>query len=259
MSETPTGRFCWYELLTTNPEGAPSFYGDIAGWGTQPFEGSGEPYTLWMNGETPIGGVMQLPKQAIDAGAPPNWLVHISTPDVKATAAKAQELGATVLHEESVPEVGSFAIIADPQGAVFSAYQPSAETPGHDGPPAVGEFSWAELPTTDWKAAWSFYSELFDWRQFDQMDMGEMGVYHMWSRDGMRPLGGIFNKPPEVPVAAWLFYIRVPDAAAAVEKVKELGGEVLTGPMEVPGGDMVAHCKDPDGAAFAVHAVAAAQ
>jgi len=104
MSETPTGWLCWYDLMTTNPEGAPSFYGEITGWGTQPFEGSPEPYTLWTNDETPIGGMMQLPQDALDAGAPPNWLVHISTPDVKATAAKAQELGATVLHEERIPK-----------------------------------------------------------------------------------------------------------------------------------------------------------
>ena len=87
------------------------------------------------------------------------------------------------------------------------------------------------------------------------MDMGETGIYHMFSR-GAHPLGGIFNKPPEVPVAAWVFYIRVPDCTAAVEKVKELGGRVLNGPMEVPGGDMVAQCMDPEGASFAVHSVA---
>ena len=45
----------------------------------------------------------------------------------------------------------------------------------------------------------------------------------------------------------------VPDVDAAVEKVKELGGQVLNGPMEVPGGDKVAQCCDPQGAAFALH------
>ena len=109
MSETPTGRFCWYELMTTNPEGAPAFYGAIAGWGTEPFDGADEPYTMWMNGGTRIGGVMQLPQEAIDGGAPPHWLVHISTPDLQATVAKAKELGGEVRGEMDVPEVGSFA------------------------------------------------------------------------------------------------------------------------------------------------------
>ena len=255
MSENSSGRMCWYELLTTNPDGAPDFYGEIAGWGTKPTEGMGRPYTMWMNGENAVGGLMALPQEAIDAGAPPHWLVHISTPDLSATVAKAKELGGTVLSEMALPEGISWAVMADPQGAVFSAVQNKGDAPGHDGPPVLGEFSWAELATTDWQAAWSFYSELFGWQETDQMDMGEMGIYQMYSR-GAHPLGGIFNKPPEVPVAAWLYYIHVPNAEAAVEKVKELGGRVINGPMEVPGGSMVAHCVDPDGAHFAVNASA---
>jgi len=255
MSETPTGRFCWYELMTTNPDAAPTLYGAIAGWGTTPFEGADPPYTMWTNGETLIGGLMQLPQEAIDGGAPSHWLVHLSTPDVKATTAKAKELGATVLMEMDVPEVGSFAIIADPQGAAFATYQPTGDTPGHDDEPNMGEFSWSELATTDWQAAWSFYSELFGWQETEQMDMGDMGMHQMFGR-GAHPLGGMMNKPPEMPVAAWLFYIGVPDVADAVEKVKESGGQVLSGPMEAPGGDMVARCMGPEGVAFAVHSVA---
>ena len=107
----------------------------------------------------------------------------------------------------------------------------------------------------DWESEWDFYSELFGWQKGDAMDMGEMGTYQMYNR-GAHPLGGMFKKPPEMPVTAWLFYVRVPDINGAVEKIKELGGTVMNGPMEVPGGDMVAQCLDPQGAAFAVHATA---
>jgi hypothetical protein len=55
-----------------------------------------------------------------------------------------------------------------------------------------------------------------------------------------------------------MYYVRVPDVNAALEKVTALGGKVLNGPMEVPGGDMIAHCLDPQGAAFALHASAQA-
>ena len=82
--------------------------------------------------------------------------------------------------------------------------------------------------------------------------MGEMGIYHMFHR-GAHPLGGMFNRPPEMPVSAWISYIRVPDAHAAAARVAELGGAVLHGPIEVPGGDYVAQCQDPQGAVFAVH------
>lgn len=258
MSDTPLGRFCWYELITTDPSAAPDFYGAVAGWGTAPYEGADQPYTMWMNGEGPIGGVMDLTEEAKAGGAPPHWLAHISTPDLAATKAKAAELGGQILMEMSVPEVGDFAMVRDPQGAVFSAYQPSGETPGHDNPPAVGEFGWNELTTDNWEAAWSFYSELFGWQKTDAMDMGELGTYQMYGR-GAHPIGGMSNRPPDFPASAWLYYIEVPDINTAVDKVKELGGTVLDGPMEVPGESMVAHCRDPQGAAFAIHGPAPAK
>jgi predicted enzyme related to lactoylglutathione lyase len=241
MSDTPTGRFCWYELMTTDPGAAPSFYGDVVGWGTQGWDGGGMPYTMWMNGEAAVGGIMQLPEEAIAGGAPPHWLIYISTADVASTTEKATELGATVLMGPmDIPEVGIISVIADPQGAVFCAYQPATGTPGHDGPPAMGEFSWHELATNDWEAAWGFYATLFDWQLDHDMDMGPMGI----------------NRPPEMPVCAWMPYARVADVDAACAKVTELGGQVLSGPMEVPGGDMVAQCMDPQGAAFAIHSLA---
>lgn len=256
MSDKPLGRFCWYELMTTDPEAAPRFYGEIAGWRTETGENGDQPYTMWMIGERSIGGVMELPREAVEGGAPPHWLVHISTPDLESTTARARELGGTVMKELEVPSVGSFAIIQDPQGVVFSAYQPEGDAPGHDQPPAVGEFSWNELATTDWEAAWSFYSELFGWEKDQAMDMGPAGTYQTYGR-GAHPLGGMFAKPPEMPMPGWLFYIRVPDVEAAVAKVGQLGGHVLNGPMDVPGG-RIAQCADPQGAMFAVHATAEA-
>ena len=253
MATIPMGRFCWYELLTKDPKAAPEFYAKITGWGTAPWETEGAPpYTMWMNGEQAIGGLMQLPDQAAEDGAPSHWLVHVSTPDLAATTAEAKKLGAQVMHQMKVPTVGEFAIIQDPQGAVFSAFQPEGDTPGHDAPAKVGEFSWHELATDGWEDAWDFYSQLFGWQKTEAMDMGEMGTYQMFGR-GAHPLGGFFDRPPQMPVPAWLFYARVPDVHAAVEAVKKHGGQVLNGPMEVPGGDMIAQCMDPQGAMFAVH------
>jgi predicted enzyme related to lactoylglutathione lyase len=252
MSESPLGRFCWFDLMTPDPESAPDFYGAVTGWTTTPFDGAGEPYTMFVNGEQPMGGVMALPAEAIAAGAPPHWLAYVSTPDVKATAAKAAELGGTVMAEMDIPTVGSFAIIADPQGAVFAAFQPLESAPGHDGAPQVGEFSWHELYTHDWEAAWSFYSALFGWHKTDQMDMGESGIYQMYGR-GEQTLGGMMNRMPDMPAPHWLCYIRVADMDVAAAAVAAAGGKVWNGPMEVPGGDFVAHCFDAQGAAFALH------
>jgi predicted enzyme related to lactoylglutathione lyase len=152
-----------------------------------------------------------------------------------------------------IPNAGKFAVLMDPQGAAFAVYSSDQESPESAWPPNVGEFSWHELATTDREAAFDFYAALFGWEKTEAMDMGEAGIYQMYGGGGTT-LGGMFNKPAEMPGPPfWLFYIRVPDVEIAVEKVMVLGGQVVNGPMEVPGGDKVAQCLDPQGAAFALH------
>jgi predicted enzyme related to lactoylglutathione lyase len=242
MSESSQrGRFVWYDLMTTDPGGAADFYTKIAGWGTQRWEGSATPYTMWTNRETPLGGVMQMmPEMA--GQMPPHWVGYVGVPDVDDTAAQAQSLGGKVLTPPmDIPEVGRFAVISDPQGAAIAIFTPKEGAPGH------------ELTTTDHQSAYDFYQKLFGWEKTGDFDMGEAGTYQMYGQ-GATPLGGMWTKPADMPMPPnWLYYIRVPDVDTAAERVKELGGQVLNGPMEVPGGDRIAQCLDPQGAAFAVH------
>jgi predicted enzyme related to lactoylglutathione lyase len=256
MSDTPLGRFAWYDVMVPDPDAVTAFYGAVMGWTTMPYDGAGEPYTMWMNGDQPVGGVMTLPQEAIDQGAPPHWLAYVTTPDARATAVKTVELGGSVMSEFDVPTVGSIAILADPQGVVFAAFQPEGDAPGHDGPAHAGEVSWRELYTDDWEAGWTFYSTLFGWEKTGEMQMGH-GTYHMYGRAGQQ-LGGMMTRPDQDVPAMWFYYFHVPDIDAAVTAVRENGGEVWNGPMEIPGGDLVAHCRDPQGAMFALHASGAA-
>jgi predicted enzyme related to lactoylglutathione lyase len=242
--------------MTPEPDSATDFYAQLVGWTTEPWEGADRPYTLWKNKEVPVGGLMNLPEEAVEAGAPPHWLAYISTPDIAATVSRATELGGKILVQPTeVPGAGRFAVLQDPQGAVFAAYTPGEAQSEPEGPPQIGQFSWHELATSDHGAAFVFYHDLFGWDETESMDMGEAGVYQMYGCGGSEAsLGGMFNKPAEMPgPPAWLFYIKVADVNAAVDKVKELGGRVLNGPMEVPGGDLIAQCMDPQGAVFAVH------
>lgn len=256
MSDYPLGRFCWMDLMTSDTKAAEDFYTKVADWGIDVWEGSTTPYTMFTAPGGPLGGVMRLPEEAKAEGAPNHWLAYIAVPNVDETVARTTQLGGQVLKEPTaIPTVGTFAVLADPQGAVFAIFTAEGDVPGHDNPPTRGEFSWHELATTDQNAAFDFYSELFGWRKADAMDMGEAGTYQMYSR-GEFPLGGIFNKPAELPVSTWLHYIMVEDVNQAVENVKKLGGQVLNGPMEVPGGDVIAQCLDPQGAAFALHSTA---
>jgi predicted enzyme related to lactoylglutathione lyase len=122
-----------------------------------------------------------------------------------------------------------------------------------------GAFSWHELATTIApSAAFGFYAALFDWDLVAEHDMGPMGKYVVFGRNG-RQLGGMFDKGAQgKPGAAyWLGYVSVTDLEGAVERAKSARGSVLMGPMDVPGGDRIAQLMDPYGAFFALHKAAA--
>ena len=257
MSTEPQHRFVWYDLMTTDPEQGMAFYRELTGWETQPWQGP-MPYHVWSNRGRPLGGVMELPKDARKGGAPPHWLAYIAVDDVDATVERIRQLGGGVLVPGTeIPNAGKFAVVTDPQGAAFAIYCSVQEHPEAHWPPEVGEFSWHELATTDHAAAFEFYHTLFGWENTETMDMGDAGTYVMYG-SGEMSWGGMFTKPAEMPGPPfWLFYIKVDDVEAAVAKVQRLGGQVLNGPMEVPGGDRVAQCCDPQGAAFALHAAPA--
>ena len=244
------GRFIWHELLTTDTAAAAAFYPRVLPWRTQPSSMPG--YTIWMAGQTQIGGLMALPAEA--AGAPPHWLLYIGTPNVDATCAQAQGLGAKVLKAAlDIPNVGRFAVLADPQGATFAVFTPGAGLPP-GAAPAQGGFSWHELATTDVTSAARFYGELFGWRKGPGHDMGATGVYQLFEHAG-KEVGGMCNVQGPATPPSWLSYVHVADSNRAVAAAKAAGGRLLHGPMQVPGGSWIALFMDPQGGAFAVHEV----
>jgi predicted enzyme related to lactoylglutathione lyase len=224
-----------------------------------PFEGSPEPYDMFTAATGPIGGVVQLPDKAASQGVPPHWLAYFGTPDVDATLARATELGATVVAPAmSMPGVGRFATIMDPWGAVCSLFTPEDPGPAPTERAGPGQISWHELMTEDYQKAASFYHEILGWEATTAMDMGPAGTYQLFKRSGADgDMGGMMNRPPEMPASAWMYYINVADLDAAAARVAEGGGQVMHGPMEVPGGDRVCVCSDPQGGWFALHSYGA--
>lgn len=249
------GRFVWFDLMTGAVEGAKAFYTHVLEWGTEAWDGP-MPYTLWTvaKGEA-VGGLMPLPAEA---GAPPHWLGYVETGDIAKCEALVKELGGAVHHSaEAIPGVGKFAVVADPQGAVFALLEPENDQSPAIARERIGNFSWAELNTTDWKAAFEFYSTLFGWVESGRMEMREgAGDYVMFHEaGGDRSSGGLSNMAQLMGVPAhWLFYTNVSDLDLALSRVKEGGGKVLNGPMEIPGNARIAQCRDPEGAYFALYA-----
>jgi uncharacterized protein len=252
---TNTGRFVWYELLSTDPKASIDFYTHVTGWTTQKFE-HGD-YTMFVGSQGPLGGVTALPEQAKKMGAPTFWQANVEVEDVDKTVALVKELGGQCYVAEDVPTVGRLAVIADPQGAVIAVFTPTGDMASHDIAKS-GEFSWHELYTTDHEAAFGFYQRIAGWERLGGFDMGPMGQYLLWGRGG-KQLGGMMTKPPgmktpdgrEVP-PSWMYYITMADFDAALERAKSRGAKVLNGPMEVPGGQRIVQLMDPQGGAFAL-------
>ncbi|HEX5727381.1 MAG TPA: VOC family protein [Longimicrobiaceae bacterium] len=108
----------WSELATPDPDTAEAFYTGLFGWGTKK-EDVGIQYTSFLQGDTPVAGMYRITEEM--QGMPPNWSPYFGTSDVDDAARRATELGATLLVEPTdIPGVGRFAVIQDPQGAMFS-------------------------------------------------------------------------------------------------------------------------------------------
>jgi predicted enzyme related to lactoylglutathione lyase len=151
--------------------------------------------------------------------------------------------------------VGRLALVSDPAGAVFYLMAP---VPPEGQPDAKSDvFSVDQPQHVRWNELWSgnpvqaidFYKRLFGWGQEGDMDMGELGKYSFVQHGGVM-IGAIMPRMPDVPASMWNFYIGVDDIDRAAEAVKANGGQIVNGPMEIPGGEYALNGVDPDGALF---------
>ncbi len=242
------GAFVWYDLATTDPTAASRFYENVVGWTAE--EVPAMHYTLLKMGETRAAGLMEMPPHLREAGVPPHWSGYVSVADVDAHIERLKQAGGSLKYgPEDIPNVGRFAVVADPQGAVFYLFKGEGEGP-EPGMMDPGRVGWHELRTRDHEAAYGFYSNLFGWERSRAIDMGPMGTYQLFSYAGA-DRGGLMNAPDGMH-PNWLFYFVVQGLDAALERVKAEGGTVLHGPQEVPGGAWILMGRDPQGAHFAL-------
>lgn len=251
------GQFVWYELMSPDTAAAAAFYGAVIGWNTRDAGAAHVRYTILSAGDTGVGGLLEMAQAVRDAGGWPAWVGYIAADDVDVTAARVEDAGGRVHHAaEDIPGVGRFAVVADPQGAVFTLFKPLGGEPGRPAAGATpGRVGWHELHAADREAAFAFYAGLFGWTKTDAIDMGTMGLYQTFATghgtDGVM-VGGMMTKTGALPRPTWLYYVNVDDIGAAVTRTTDAGGQVLNGPHEVPGGSWVARCMDPQGAMFAM-------
>lgn len=261
---TNHGRPCWFELSTSDVDGAQAFYERVFDWTTAPhgMEGIGDmDYRLAISDGDRVAGMTDL--SMAPPGTPPHWLVYICVDDADEVARTAAARGGRVVHgPDDLAGVGRFAVLRDPQGAHLAILAPDmsgmseAEVAraeagaGAFDPDKAGHWRWLELMSPDPVAGFEFYAALFGWAKGDALDMGEMGKYQIFRRDGTE-IGGMMGLGA-APVPVWLPYFGVNGVEDEAARITAAGGTVVHGPEEVPGGAFIAAAQDPQGAWFAI-------
>lgn len=257
------GDFIWYELMTPDVDAAKAFYSGLLGWTFEVQEASGMNYQVAMAAGDGIGGFLQISKEMADQGSRPLWAGYVMVDDVDATISQIEADGGDVFMPPfDIPGVGRIGFVADPQGAPFYVMKPRPPEGTHAGSsqafsayqPAEGHCAWNELVSADPDAAKKWYGKLFGFVKDGGMDMGpEHGEYEFLRNGGQDfAFGAVMRKPAGMPSSIWVYYFRVGNIDEAVTYIRDKGGQVTNGPMEIPGGDYVLNAIDPQGAMFAI-------
>lgn len=245
------GTFCWADLTTTDQDAAKAFYRGLFGWEAEDMPvGEGVFYSMMRVDGKDVAAIAPQPEQQREAGAPPLWNNYVSVQSADATVERAKELGANV-HAPAfdVMEAGRMGVIQDPQGAYFMVWEPR----NHFGAQLVnapGALVWNELASSDLDASSAFYDSLFGWKTtpFEGSPTPYLSIKNSGaSNGGMREVD-----PPGMP-PHWMVYFGAQNIDESLAKVKELGGMVHAGPIDIQMAK-IAIVQDPQGAVFALYA-----
>ena len=246
------GRFVWYDLMTTDTDASIKFYSALFGWTTKGENtGSSGPYTMLQAASKEFGGLMAIDKSR---PMPSHWVGYVAVDDIHAVAARVPGAGGRVAHPPtSIPHVGHFAVIVDPQGATFCLFQGLATDSADDWkiPSGPGTVVWNELLASDPPAAARFYKEICGWDARTE-EMGSMGTYWIFSRGG-KDCAGMMKMPRDAQAPpSWVLYFEVADVDASAKKTQDLGGKLFVPPTDIPGIGRFSVTADSTGATFAL-------
>ncbi|MFD0505810.1 VOC family protein [Streptomyces chiangmaiensis] len=222
---------CWIDAQLPDVEAGKRFYGRLFGWDFEDVPGS-----VWArSGGEPVAALVS----KRDGRMPTVWTVYFATPDATALAGRIRSSGGRIVVPPGpVDTLGTMALAADPEGAVFGLWQAGTHA-GFGRRHEPGSFTWAELYARDTAAANTFYTGLFHNALFGPDAVPDFG---------RAPLLDVF--PPEMP-SHFLVHFGVADGAAALGVVGRLGGRVQVPPFETSYG-RVAVVTDDQGASFAL-------
>ena len=260
---------CWIDTSQPEPEAALPFYSALFGWEFEDVmpEGSEGRYFIGRLRGGDVAAVGSIPQ-----GAPPmaTWNTYVWVESADETAAKARVAGGGVVMEPfDVMDAGRMAVLTDPEGAAFSVWQAKTQR-GAQIVNEHGSLNFNGLATRDPERARAFYGGVFGWKTLalpagvmwtlpgygDHLEEHSPGLREQMAQMGgpegfidvVAALNPIADDEPATP-AHWSVTFAVDDADATAAKARELGGEVVAGPLDAPWTRM-AVINDPQGATF---------
>lgn len=271
-NEYPPGVPCWVDTLQPDVEAAKRFYGELFGWsfagpGVLPGDPPGQYYVAQLRGRD-VAGIASQPSR--EAPPVPAWNTYIAVESADETAKKVKREGGQVVVKpfDALP-AGRLAVLTDPAGASFCAWQPR-ERKGAQIINDVGAWAMSTLTTPDLKSAQTFYGAVFGWSA-DKVEMGgsELTLFCLPGYVGGEPQQPVRrdlvavlmpitrDDPADSPQARWNVAFWVKDTDSTVGKARKLGGKIVVQPHDIPGFRQ-AILTDPQGAAITVSSKVAA-
>lgn len=247
------GTPCWLELNTPDVAATADFYNRVFGW------------TLHDIGFD-AGGYQSMSRDGRSAAAigpleheeqRPGWTLIFACEDIEAAIEETERLGGSVYVEPfTIPSVGRMAVLTDSQGGVFAVWH-GQKFAGFEVVNEPDSFGWAELWTPDAETSESFYAGVLGW-QYEVLDQGERGRYAV-ARNAGAPKeeshGGIMQLGREYLTGTegapdWHPVFMVADCDESARLVRDSGGKVHMGPVDVPQTGRLANCADLVGGEF---------
>lgn len=250
LTDPPTnthirGKFVWADMFTSDTDTAKSFYQDLFDWQWRSISETPLTYGMFYKNGLAVGGLVHR-EQQIEGQHYGRWVHYISADkvaDIESTT--VAQGGRSLLSTRQRPSRGEFAIMADPEGAIFGAINSSSGDP-EDYRAEYGEWIWVQLYARDAVAATNFYATLFGYDIQEQDENPAIVEWVLAVGDYSRASVGQLTKESEHH-PTWLGFIRVEDMDATLEKATSLGGKVVLAPNpELLNGDL-ALIEDPLG------------
>lgn len=243
--------FSWIDLGTNDTKSAIEFYSELFGWKIIETSSSGNAmdYIIFTLNNKPVAAIYELMPEQKQANLPPYWGSYIEVENIEEVLQKAEQLGAKIINKATeVSNEGKFAVVSDPEGAVFCLWQ-SRDYKGSAYKYQHGSLCWNELGARNPSAHEHFYNNLFGWTSKTTiMGMGPYTVYSI----GETATAGMYQMSEEMKEIPphWLVYFEIENMDKAMEFITAKGGEILMPKLFIESVGYYAIARDPQGAVF---------